>query len=139
MNFINRFQKKIWKTIWDKRGRDETEAISGGRSHRGPYKNYLEAIFKDINDNLDFRPGDVVLDIGCAGGYFVNKISKSVKFAIGIDASLTMIETAKKYNQQNNNTFFIVCDAKNLPFADSAFPEYACIVFSCILADFRMP
>lgn len=56
---------------------------------------------------LEFRGSEKILDLGCGDGVLTVELAKLVPggFALGIDASESMIETAKKYNAGANVRF----------------------------------
>ena len=59
------------------------------------------------------------LDVGCAGGTFVNFLDKN-KLSYGADISLNQIEYAKKKYQTKKHKFFLIKNNK-LPFNDKSF------------------
>ena len=117
---LNYLKKILWESTWKKRGRDTAIALSGGRSVRGSYNDYLEAIKFDIKKHLNPSSEDIVLDIGCSGGHFTREIGTIVNFAVGIDLSISMIGTAVE-KSKNHNVHFLQGEAKLLPFTDNSF------------------
>ena len=74
---------------------------------------------EDIKDLASYaRPGERVLDSGCANGRLF-EVFKNVDY-FGIDTSERLIEIAKK---QYPNIKFQVADALNLPFPDNFFDK----------------
>lgn len=65
------------------------------------------------------------LDVGCAEGYYINRISHIRRDldCVGVDVSLTYLKKAKL---RNPNADFILCDAEFLPFKKRAFDLVLC-------------
>jgi 2-polyprenyl-6-hydroxyphenyl methylase/3-demethylubiquinone-9 3-methyltransferase len=49
-----------------------------------------------LDRHVDFRPDDVVLDVGCGNGHHLRALSESIGRGIGIDLSGAMIDSARK-------------------------------------------
>jgi SAM-dependent methyltransferase len=65
--------------------------------------------------------GSIVADLGCGLGFDVRRLAKLVGpagRAIGVDASLTLIESARAASEDFPSVEFIQADIQNLPFAD---------------------
>jgi ubiquinone/menaquinone biosynthesis C-methylase UbiE len=65
--------------------------------------------------------GSVVADLGCGLGFDVRRLSKLVGpegRAIGVDASLTLLESARAASEGFPAVEFIQADIQNLPFAN---------------------
>ena len=62
---------------------------------------------KKLIAELEFKGGERILDLGCGDGVLTAEMAKFVPdgFVLGIDASESMIETAKKYNAGTNVRF----------------------------------
>jgi SAM-dependent methyltransferase len=69
---------------------------------------------------LDFVNDKSVLDVACGSGYGTKLISKTARFAVGIDISHEALIFAKK-DTYGSNIDFILADATNLPFREGAF------------------
>jgi trans-aconitate 2-methyltransferase len=69
---------------------------------------------------LQFGAGDRVLDVGCGDGYLTRAVGRMVPdgFAVGVDASPRMIETAHGGEATHSGPWFVVADARRLPFAE---------------------
>ncbi|HKP43102.1 class I SAM-dependent methyltransferase [Mycobacterium sp.] len=70
---------------------------------------------------LRFASGDRVLDVGCGDGYLTRAVAGMVSdgFAVGVDASPRMIETAHAGGKPAAvGPWFVVADARALPFSE---------------------
>jgi len=76
------------------------------------------SVLKLINKNI-------ILDVGCGTGLFINKIASNGGFVIGIDISKRMLHKAKTSCNKMPNVFFICSDADYLPLKENL----ACFVF----------
>ena len=66
------------------------------------------------------QPGSITADLGCGLGFDVRRLAKLVGpegRAIGVDASLTLIESARAASEGFPAIEFIQADIQNLPFA----------------------
>jgi ubiquinone/menaquinone biosynthesis C-methylase UbiE len=66
------------------------------------------------------QPGSVTADLGCGLGFDVRRLAKLVGpegLAIGVDASRTLIESARAASDGFSDIEFIQADIQNLPFA----------------------
>ncbi len=73
---------------------------------------------RELLTQIDLRPTDIVLDIGCGDGRTTAVIARSVPqgYVIGIDLSANMIAHATTQHSQTNNLRFTRADAAALPF-----------------------
>lgn len=67
----------------------------------------------------------IVLDIGCADGYFTEFLSRHQLQAIGID--INKMELVRALKKASSFTEYILCDAQYLPFRDSVFDAVVCM------------
>lgn len=75
-----------------------------------------------ILKELDLKPTDMVLDIGCGGGSLTKLIAeKGAKYVIGLDASNNNLKNANKDKHKNQK--FVVGDALSLPFKEEYFDK----------------
>ena len=73
------------------------------------------------------QPGFLVADLGCGLGFDVRRLSKLVGpegRAIGVDASLTLIESARAASEGFPAVEFIQADIQKLPFASGSFHSF---------------
>ncbi len=77
-----------------------------------------ETLARELLTQIDLRPTDIVLDIGCGDGRTTAAIARRVPqgCAIGIDLSADMIAHATTQHSQTNNLRFTQADAAALPF-----------------------
>jgi ubiquinone/menaquinone biosynthesis C-methylase UbiE len=76
-----------------------------------------------ILDMMKSQPGSLVADLGCGLGFDVRRLSKLVGpegRAIGVDASLTLIESARAVSEGFPAVEFIQADIQKLPFANGS-------------------
>lgn len=82
-------------------------------------------IVETISDSL--KPGDKVLDVGCAGGHFYRTLQKWMGKSIdytGCDITPEYIDFAReKYPDKT----WTVADVRNLPFPDGSFDHVLCL------------
>lgn len=77
-------------------------------------------------ENISFNDKEVILDLGCGRGEFLESIPKVKKCVLrGIDISPKMIDLCKKRNISNSS--FIVGDAETLPYKDNSFDKIFCL------------
>jgi len=93
------------------------------RGFYGEPKAHLRG-FAVVMQKLDPRPGDLFLEIGCGGGYFLRMVQPRVARVAAIDHSPEMVEVARRANQEAvaEGRAEIVCgDAGQLPWPDNSF------------------
>lgn len=73
----------------------------------------------ELND-LTTIPSGLILDVGCGTGTFLQKINTKNTIKVGLDISNSAIKIAKR---KSKDVFFIIGDAKALPFKDNCFTE----------------
>jgi len=73
---------------------------------------------RELLTQIDLRPTDIVLDIGCGDGRTTAAIARSVPqgCVIGVDLSADMIAHATATHTETNNLCFTRADATALPF-----------------------
>lgn len=90
---------------------------------RSMNKNHYEVTGWGLS-HFDFKSNYVALDVGCGGGRTVNRISKMVEKAYGLDYSQLAVEKSKKYNRReikNNKVEIMQGSVSELPFDDNTF------------------
>lgn len=87
---------------------------------------FKEEFLRRLIAKIGFKKGDIVLDIGCGAGRFLNKLAAAYGAqGVGLDVSERQIELNSKYNPYNNR--YSVGDAEKLPFSDSSFDFILCL------------
>lgn len=73
---------------------------------------------RELLTQIDLRPTDIVLDIGCGDGRTTAAIAQSVPrgCVIGVDLSADMVAHATTQHSKTNNLRFTQADAAALPF-----------------------
>lgn len=61
-----------------------------------------------------------VVDIGCGNGALLKELAPRIKVGIGLDASMSIIENAKKLNKDSSNISFKLIDSPILPIEDKS-------------------
>lgn len=77
---------------------------------------------------LDPKKEDVVLDVGCASGRQLLRMSDKIKEGYGVDIAQSFIDRADNFKKSNNihNLFFQRSIIEKLPFRDSFFDKIIC-------------
>ena len=88
------------------------------------YYNYNKLLQFQLNKFISLLPGKKILDAGCGPGRDVAYFLEEGLSVIGIDASLGMIEAAKK--RVEKGAFFLM-DFRKLKFEDEAFDGVWCM------------
>lgn len=107
------------------RGFRDVDAAAAGKMARclaymdgvPEFQRYKTTILNMMNP----QPGYIVADLGCGLGFDVRRLVELVGpagRAIGVDASLTLIESARAANEGFSAVEFIQADIPNLPFAN---------------------
>lgn len=66
---------------------------------------------------MKFAPSDIVLDVGCGGGWLVRELAGRIPLgcAVGMDLSDEMVERARRASSSVKNTEFIVGSVDAIP------------------------
>ncbi|GEM_PF-1722489 len=88
---------------------------------RSNYHNRRKSII--IEEITKLQPSTII-DVGCSEGYYLSEFNKihSINFACGVDISHSYIKKAKN----RVRSFYVVCNAENLPFRDKSFDLVLC-------------
>ena len=85
----------------------------GGYTYDGRWK----PVAKDVISHFNLKPGDKVLDVGCAKGFLVKDLLELDIDAYGIDVSEYALENCEKEVKNRLK----ISSADNLPFEDKSF------------------
>lgn len=105
--FYDDLQDK-WYTSWD----HPIALLRAENAIRIPW------IISEINNRIG--KSAKILDIGCGGGFLTNALAKEGHQVVGIDISLTSLETAKQHDM-TKQVQYLQADAYALPFTDESF------------------
>lgn len=121
-----------WKEIWLQKGMEEgTEDdvyIYGGwektAQNKQDAKKKIEVTINRIIDELEIKPTDKVLEIGCGAGAFAPYMLDYLKegMYVGVDFSKTLIEKCIRFYKCSA----FVAEANDLPFKDKYFDKVFC-------------
>lgn len=75
------------------------QSAEGYREAHGPPEKLLRYRLKLIKTIADFRPTDVVLEVGCGPGQHLIHLAEKFQTGIGVDLSERMIQKAKAISQ----------------------------------------
>ena len=89
---------------------------------------------RELIAKLDLRGNEHVLDVGCGDGKVTAEIAQAVPrgSAVGVDASLEMIEFARKTFPPGAipNLGFHIMDAREIHFAEKFDVVFSCLLFN---------
>ncbi|HEY6334031.1 MAG TPA: class I SAM-dependent methyltransferase [Blastocatellia bacterium] len=88
----------------------------------GMIEGHIDVTEQIIND-MDLRPSDRALDLGCGIGWATRMMAARVPrgIAVGVDLSDEMISRARTHDSNPSNIFFFASSAAALPFNTSYF------------------
>jgi 2-polyprenyl-6-hydroxyphenyl methylase/3-demethylubiquinone-9 3-methyltransferase len=86
---------------------------------------YLEAEIEHVLKHV--KQSDIVLELGCGYGRFLERLHKSASKVVGIDTSRDSLELAMNSFQARYASQLSQMDAKTLGFHDSIFDKTICI------------
>jgi ubiquinone/menaquinone biosynthesis C-methylase UbiE len=72
------------------------------------------------------RANERALDLGCGVGHTLRRIAPLVRFAVGADATLEMMQAGRQSVVTASNAAFAQSDATALPFGDATFELATC-------------
>jgi SAM-dependent methyltransferase len=105
---------------------DRAARRPGGVPQRESYRDpsHHRPSFGAVLAALDLQPDDVLLEIGCGGGAFLEQALRSGCRAAGIDHSPEMVRVARDLNAQaiaQGRLELVEASAERLPFGDDSF------------------
>jgi ubiquinone/menaquinone biosynthesis C-methylase UbiE len=77
---------------------------------------------------VELKPTDSFLDLGCGLGYVCKMVSPRVKEYVGVDWSVSMLNTAAQLNPYQNAQF-VLNDGESIPFLDGTFDH---VISECV-------
>jgi len=96
------------------------------RSLRGIKAEKIEAIISDYYKHKAARTSNLrILEIGCAGGILVDRLSPSVQEIVGIDIDLDAL-SAREHSSEFGNKAYFAADGMHLPFKEENFDLVIC-------------
>lgn len=109
----NRSQEELVRRRFEATSDDYHELYSGaGQGGQDVILRYLKFLSPMLI-------GKRVLDVACGPGYLCNEaLSRGARCVVGVDFSWSMVRIAR---EQYPHLYFVLGDAKHLPFADGAF------------------
>lgn len=54
----------------------------------------IERLLSSIREGLDLQEDDMLADLGCGGGWILERLRQGVKYGVGVDFSLPMLQQA---------------------------------------------
>ena len=111
-NYHRQIARKFGKEFFD----GERDFGYGGFNYN---PKYWTDVVKDFVNYWDLKPGDKVLDVGCAKGFMIYDFHKNFPQVNceGVDISKYAIENSKKEIRK----YLQVANANNLPYSDNSF------------------
>lgn len=95
-----------------------------------------QAEYQLLLDQLEPKPGDHVLDVGCGTGWFTRRFAALPGLHVtGIDLDADWLEFART---RDTAATYIRSDARALPFADRRFDLVACVTSLCFISDWQV-
>ena len=106
-----------WKKFWNHYRQIEAKSddellIQVGRTINSQPISHekVKMTLNRIRDNLQLGSEDILLDFCCGNGFFTYELSKSIRYAYGVDFSENLIKSAI-HNKNRNNIHYQVYDA----------------------------
>jgi SAM-dependent methyltransferase len=95
-----------------------------------------EAEYLLLLDQLEPRPGDHVLDIGCGTGWFTRRLAERPDLQVtGVDLDAESLAFARG---RDAKSAYLTVDACALPFADSTFDRVISVAALCFIPDWPL-
>jgi ubiquinone/menaquinone biosynthesis C-methylase UbiE len=94
-----------------------------GSSYDRRWRRYLEESLEATLTQLDCKPSERVLDVGCGTGLLLAKLLRRQPTidAAGIDLTPAMLDVARRDRSWRRTPLLAAADAAALPFSDSCF------------------
>ncbi len=87
------------------------------------YEEEQRAKYKVILRRLKLDPSDLLLDVGCGTGLFLQAVANSSTIVVGVDISVRMLRAAKRRCNGIRKVSLILGDADYLPLRRSLFDK----------------
>jgi len=86
---------------------------------------------KNVLELSDIQKADMILDLACGVGTFSIESKKQNAKPVGVDFSFLAVKVAKKLFEEHTGEdgFFLVADARQLPFKSESFDKIICADF----------
>ncbi len=91
-----------------------------------------EIILKSIHRLLELKPSDLLLDIGCGGGWILKMLLPSVQQGVGVDFSTEMLKVA---SQTVDPARLLAAEVGQLPFKTESVEKILCYYVFINLTD----
>lgn len=114
---LEQFQPKgsSWSSLAEK---GKLAAVIDPADTKGKKNAYIDILHKlALSKHIDNIKSDIVLDLGCGTGRFLNMLAQKAKFLIGIEITEEMLKIALS-EVRYPNVDFILFDGINLPVED---------------------
>lgn len=108
----------------------------GKLMYRNPIGHY--GLFRVAIDELQLRPEDVFLEVGCGGGILLHMALQTVRWACGIDHSADMVELAGQKNLRalsEGRAQIVQGNVQALPWNEGQFTCAAGVEMLCFVED----
>ncbi|MDX1521407.1 MAG: methyltransferase domain-containing protein, partial [Anaerolineae bacterium] len=114
-------QVNDWQKFWEVMGQNKDPIAATDRPTVSPetYRAYC----REIEQKLELKPDDILLDIGCGTGLMDAYLSSCVKKVFATDYAFNMAKATGATTARFDNTFALNCAAKPAPFPDQAFSK----------------
>lgn len=87
-------------------------------------------------EELQFRPGESILDVGCGTGYFTRALASATGAQVGgVDINPEWVAYARRRNA--SNVSYEVADARALPYETASFDLVVSITTLCFIEEER--
>ncbi|MBF0486130.1 MAG: class I SAM-dependent methyltransferase [Candidatus Omnitrophica bacterium] len=77
----------------------------------------IDMMMRSIQEGLSLRKGNSLVDLGCGGGWILERLRGDVKEAVGLDFCADMLKVAKKFSQGS----WVQGEIGRLPFKNNSF------------------